>query len=55
MYLNSKQIKRNIQIEKDLKAKRICSACGRKFSNTVKRSETLNDVCQTCERDFDNV
>lgn len=53
MYINKQQIKRNIEIEKDLKAKRICCACGRAFSNTVKRSETKNDVCQTCERDFD--
>jgi len=52
MRLTSKQIQRNIEIEKDLKAKKICCACGMPFSK-VKRSKALQDTCEICEKDFD--
>lgn len=51
-FLNGKQIKANIEYDKLVKAKKICSACGQDFSK-VKRSKRLDDVCEECEKAFD--
>lgn len=52
-YLTKAHVKQNQEIDADLRAKRICAACGSAFSRKVKRSKHLNDVCENCERSFD--
>ena len=51
-FLTSAQIKANKKFDQDLKAKKICCACGQPFSK-VKRSKRLDEACEKCEKAFD--
>lgn len=53
MYISKHIIQQNIKHENLLKAGKICEACGRKFSENVKRSKIDNGLCEQCQKDID--
>ena len=51
-YLNKEQIKENIRLDRLVKERKICSACGRVFSE--KRLKSVDpSLCQECYNDVD--